>query len=116
MNRRLLYLIVAFLAFMGLVGGLYAAWNVYSPTKTVTVTDYALTISNADTCRVTETITFSGVLSLNGNPVEGETVELYLDDAATGLTDVTASDGSYSIVWTAGTVGTYQFYTKTVIT
>jgi len=115
MNKKMLKLSTLFLVFLGFVGVLYASWTVLSPTVTVTVTDYELTISNVNTCRVTETITFSGILSLNGSPVPDETVELYKDNVATGLTDITASDGAYSIVWSATENGTFSFYTQVVI-
>ena len=117
MNKKMLNLTVLFLAFIAFVGALYATWTVVSPTITIVVTNYNLTISATPaTCRINETITFSGNLTLNGEYVEDKTVQLYINGSvATGYSNKTDNVGFYSIVWPATENGTFSFYTQVVI-
>ena len=107
-------ILIVSLVFVGL---LYATYVITSPKVTVTVEEYTLTLNaNATTCRVGEVIEFSGTLTKEGTSIMGETIELfYSNHTTTGLADTTASDGAYSIVWTATKKGTYSFYTKAEI-
>jgi len=117
LNEKVLGATLIFIAFLVFVGILYATYVITSPRVTVTVEEYALTLNvNATTCRVGESIEFSGTLTKGGTPIMGENIELfYSNNTTTGLTDTTTSSGSYSIVWTATKKGTYSFYTKAEI-
>lgn len=88
-----------------------AALQIWSPEVTVTVSEYTLTITDPPDGTTLDTFTFTGFLTLDGSPVEGETVTLYIDGVATTDTDITASDGSYSITWTPTASGTFTFKT-----
>lgn len=54
---------------------------------------------------------FSGTLTLDGYPIEGKMIGLYIDGAYTGLTNVTDVNGDYSIRWTPSQRGTFTFRT-----
>jgi len=117
LNEKVWGAILILMASLVFVGILYAAYVIISPQVTVTVEEYTLTLNvNATTCRVGESIKFSGTLAKEGNPIMGENIELfYSNHTTTGLTDTTTGSGSYSIVWTATEKGTYSFYTKAEI-
>jgi len=61
---------------------------------------------------VGDSFIFSGMLTENYIPVEGATVTLYKDSISTGLTDITSSDGKYSIEWIANEAGKFVFFTE----
>jgi len=92
-----------------------AAYFVWSTEVEVTVSAYTLTISDPPDGTTFDTYTFTGTLTLGGSPVSGEVVTLYVDDVATTLTDITATDGSYSITWTPSGAGTFTFKTQVEI-
>jgi len=87
-------------------------FNVWSPPVEVTVVDeIALTISDPPDGKMSDTYTFTGILTKNGVPEVGATVTLYIDDVTTGLTDITDGSGAYSITWTPSVAGTFTFKT-----
>jgi len=88
---------------------------IWSMEVQVTVGEYTLTISDPPDGTTLDTYTFNGTLTLNGSPISGEVVTLYMDDVSTGLTDITAVDGSYSIAWTPSGAGTFTFKTQVEI-
>lgn len=95
-----------------------ASTFIWSPEITVTVSpepEYQLTISQPPDGTTADTYTFTGVLTVDGSPMQDETVTLYIDEGVgfvtTGLTDTTAVDGSYSITWTPSVSGTFTFKT-----
>lgn len=87
-----------------------------SPTITITVEDYALTINaNATTCITGETINFTGTLTTDSFIIENQNISLYYsNDTYTGLSDFTDANGFYTIIWTATT--NLSFYTQAEIT
>lgn len=117
MNRSVLIATIAFIAFLSFAGVLYASYVIISNTVNVTVQEYTLTLNvNQTICVLTDTIEFYGTLTKDASPESGVIVALYFsNNTSTGLSDVTAVDGSYSILWTATDNGTFSFYTKAVI-
>jgi hypothetical protein len=96
------------------VGVLYGAYMVTSPTLSVKVEEYVLTMDqSATTVRIGESVQFFGTLTQNGAPMVGETVALYYGNGTlTGLSDVTIIGGVYTIAWTATRQGTFEFYAQ----
>jgi len=91
---------------------------IWSMEVDVTVTEPSepvLTINDPPDGTTLDTYTFNGTLTLDGVPISGEVVTLYMNNATTGLTDITAVDGSYSIAWTPSGAGTFTFKTQVEI-
>lgn len=116
--KKTTLLILMLLASTAFISGAIAAIIITSPQVTVTVEDYTLTLNaNATTCVIGETINFSGTLTTDSFVIENQNITLhYSNDTWTGLNALTASDGSYSMLWTATQKGTFNFYAKAEIT
>ncbi len=115
-NKKLLAV-----ALIAIVAGAALAWAVgeyiLSETVTVDVYDYILSLSVTPTsCMVGETVTFSGTLMLNSNPVPDVEVRLCQGIPETGfytgLSDITDANGYYEIPYTTTATGTFSFYTN----
>lgn len=114
MRLKTLKTIMVVLAIVWITSGIaYALTTVWSNEVQVEVQNYILTLNvDSSSGPVNSTFTFTGALSLGGSPVSGKNVTLFKDDVTTGLTAVTAGDGSYSIAWSTSVVGNYTFKTK----
>jgi len=114
MRLKTLKIIFGVLITVWIISGIaYALTTIWSNEVQVEVQNYILTLNvDSGSGSVNSTFTFTGALSLGGSGVSGKTVELYKDNVATGLTNVTAVDGSYSIMWSTSQNGTYTFKTK----
>jgi len=76
---------------------------------------YTLTLNvDKTTGYIGDIFTFSGALTSDGVGVGGVTATLFRDSLSVGSA-VTASDGTYTIPWTANVVGTYDFHTEAVV-
>jgi hypothetical protein len=93
----------------------YALYEIWSNEVQVTVSEYTLTLNDPPDGTTLDTYTFTGSLKLGGVGVQGETVTLYVNNVITEFTDVTEADGSFSIVWSTTTPGTYKFKVKAEI-
>lgn len=109
---------IVFVAIL-LIATVVYAYTIVSPTVTVVVQDYTLTLdATPNPCIKTDVVTFSGALTdPNGNAVEGSIITLYLDgtpptDIGTDTTDV---NGEYSVQWTATETGSFDFYSQAEI-
>lgn len=91
----------------------YATVSLWSNEVIVNVGAYSLVLNDPADGTTLDEFVFSGALTLDSAGVSGKTVTLHVDDGSgytsTGLTDVTASDGSFSITWSTSTAGTYSF-------
>jgi len=110
LNKKLVKITVAFLAFMLFVGIVYAASYVMtSPSVTVTVSpQYTLVLTaNPQTFTVDGSTTLTATCSdssFNGN------VDFYY--GTTLITTVSASAGVASYSWTPSSPGTYSVYAQ----
>lgn len=112
--RKLLFVAILIATFLiALTVTVVALTQIWSNEVTVVVSDYVFTVSDPADGTIHDTYTFSGSLTLGGSPVEGQTVELYVDDIATALTDVTDVSGLFSIDWSTSVAGTYDFKVST---
>ena len=109
------YAIMTVLITAMILATVYALYEIWSNEVEVTVSQYALELNDPPDGTTLDTYTFTGSLKLGGGGVKGETVTLYVDGVSTGLTDVTAADGSFSIDWSTTTAGTYKFKVKAEI-
>ena len=94
-----------------------ATYTIKSPEVTVEVTDYTLTLSrNVTECVVGDKVRFYGTLEKNGTPIMSQNVTLHYNTTIwTGLSDLTDSNGNYTMVWTATQLGNFGFYTQVEI-
>lgn len=88
-----------------------AVIGVWSPSVDVTVTEYELTINDPPDGTTLDTYTFTGILTLDGVPVQNELVTLHVNNVATAFTDTTDVNGAYTIIWSTLVAGTYSFKT-----
>lgn len=90
-----------------------------SPGVTITISPAlvaSLTIAVSPTSgRVGDSFVFSGVFRQNGTSVAGAAVGLFKDGIHTMIRTQTASDGSYSLTWTATSTGTFSFYAQGLV-
>jgi hypothetical protein len=94
----------------------YAASHwIYSPVKTETIEDYALTLTTTSSGL---DLTFSGNLTLKSIPQSAKTIYIFhcaIDGTLSGintteiLTTTTLTDGSYSAQFEETSVGTYHY-------
>jgi len=102
-----------------LVGGISYATFYYitSELVTITVAKYILTLeANITSCTIGDSILFNGTLKYGDTLLNSQNITLcYSNDTWTRLWDLTNALGQYEIVWTATSLGTFQFYTNTTI-
>jgi hypothetical protein len=109
------YAIATVLIAAMILATVYALYEIWSDEVEVTVSEYTLTLNDPSDGTTLDTYTFTGSLKLGGVGVEGETITLYVNGSSTGLTGVTASDGSFSIDWNPSKPGTSTFKVKAEI-
>jgi len=112
-NAKIIITLATIFSIIAVPIAVFALTQIWSNEVTVTVSDHIFTVVKPADGSKYITYTFSGSLMLGANPVVGKTVALFIDDGGgyvtTGLSDTTASDGSYSIVWTPSVAGTFTF-------
>ena len=112
-NKNVSYYAIATVLIAAMIlATVYAIYEIWSNEVEVTVSEYTLELNDLPNGTIFDTYTFTGSLKLGEVGVPRETVTLYVDDSSTGLTDVTAPDGSFSIDWSTTTPGTYTFKVK----
>lgn len=116
MKKRTIVLILTAL----LIGVAVAyAVNTYviSPTVSVTVEDYSLTLFVNDTTAMKgDTLRFNGTLTSDTYVFESVNVTLWCNSTYTGFSTLTDSLGYYEILFPATTAGTFDFYANATIT
>lgn len=90
------------------------AFYVWSSTVTVhvtyQVTDYALTLNTPTDINFNVPSTFTGSLTVNGQPIAGAEIAIINQDAILDtIFATTIADGTFSVDWTPTAVGDYTF-------
>jgi hypothetical protein len=112
-NKKVPYYAIEIVLIVAMIlATVYALYEIWSNEVEVTVSEYTLELNDLPNGTIFDTYTFTGSLKLGEVGVPEETVTLYVNGSSTGLTDVTESDGSFSIDWSTTTPGTYKFKVK----
>lgn len=107
---------IIFLLFFVSLAVVHASYKIYSNTVTVTTSEYTLSLIVNNTNPVLyHNIVFSGQLTLDGEGVPSGIIELYVSPDNVNwnllISNVTDSNGFYSITYNVAEAGTFHYRT-----